>query len=221
MLLHAGWISIWRKQSSPDHRKHAFVPPVDPLLAADPDVQGAKIEVVGPLANQMRAPSGNAADPESLISTLSHGPGSNDPASNDGNAPAAQAPVSSAPASVDLVSGFRHVEPRRICHGQIRVGRYRDIPFEVPAHSSLPRLKGAYKDLAPSRNPGMMLLTNDQFHDFLRGQIGDAVSWNDGSSGTIDLALSPTHFQSQTYHLILRGSPGGIAVQADFTVSFE
>ena len=56
----------------------------------------------------------------------------------------------------------------------------------------------------------------------MRGNMGEAVFANDGSSGTIDLALSPTRVSSEKYHLLLRGLPAvAVPMEADFTVSFD
>lgn len=100
---------------------------------------------------------------------------------------------------------------------------YRDLPFEIPPHASLPRISGSYRELRGSaRNPGLLVLSEQQFRDFLRGNRGDAVFSNDGSSGTIDVALSPTYGQGQKYHLLLRNSSrGAVLTEADFTVSFD
>jgi hypothetical protein len=68
----------------------------------------------------------------------------------------------------------------------------------------------------------LLLLSDEQFRDFLRGNMGEAVFANEGSAGTIDVALSPTRAASQKYHLLLRNSaPVSVPVEADFTVSFD
>jgi hypothetical protein len=213
LYLHQGWQSIWQKQSTLPRPTQPYVPPVDPVLAADPDVQAAKMKVIGPLANQIRTPAGSP-DAGSIDETNPADPGQ----------PAPSTHPSTAPVSVDLVGGFRHVPPLRLFHGRMTVKGYRQLQFEVPAHSSFPRLKGSYKQLGGSatRDSGLLLLSDAQYQDFLHGQLGDAVAWNEGSSGTVDIALSPTHFQSQKYHLLLRNpSRGGIPVEVDFTVSFD
>lgn len=184
--------------------KQKYVPPIDPALAKDPAIQAAKIKVIGPLASQVQ-PQDDATDPTSN--------GSSETA----------APTSAAPANVDLVKGFRHLTPLHVFRGRIAVQGYRDLPFEVPQHASLPRVSGTYKQLGgPSRGTGLLLLSDQQFQDFLRGGMGDAVFANDSLSGVIDIALSPTYGIAQKYHLLLRGSPRlSIPVQADFTVSFD
>lgn len=199
--LHKGWQSVWHTQTVAG--KGQFVPPVDPALAKDPSVQAAKIKVIGPLASQVQG----AED-------------SRDPTSADTGQP--EVPVSASPADVDLVKGFRHLAPLHLFHGRISVQGYRDLQFEVPPHASFPRVQGSYKQLGNGRlrNAGLLLLSDEQFREFTHGNTADAVFTNEGSSGTIDVALSPTRISSQKYHLLLRGSPA-VNTEADFTVSFD
>lgn len=205
--LHKGWKSAWRKQQRPMAATQPYVPPVDPMLANDPDVKdAAKIKVIGPLASQLQ----NSAGPADLNML-------------DANEPAPAAPVNATPAGVDLVKGFRHLPPMRLFHGRMSVEGYRDLPFEVPAHASLPRIKGSYKQLGNGpRKAGLLLLSEQQFRDFLAGNLAEAVFSNDDSSGAIDIALSPTYVQSQKYHLVLHSSSrASLPMEADFTVSFD
>lgn len=202
--LHQGWNSIWHKQTTISV-KGRYVPPVDPVLAKDPSVQAAKIKVIGPLASQVQVPEDSP-----------------DSTSSDTAQP--EAPASAIPANVDLVKGFRKLPPLHLFRGQISVKGYRDIQFEVPPHASFPRVRGSYRQLGKgrSRNAGLLLLSDQQFREFMRGNMGEAVFAKDGSSGTIDLALSPTRVSSEKYHLLLRGSPAvAVPMEADFTVSFD
>jgi hypothetical protein len=202
--LHKGWKSIWHKQTTVAV-KGQYIPPVDPALARDPSVQAAKMKVIGPLASQVQVPE------ESPDST-----------SADTTQP--EATASATPANVDLVNGFRQLPPLHLFHGRISVKGHRDLQFEVPPHASFPRVLGSYKQLGNgrSRNAGLLLLSDDQFREFTRGNLGDAVLANDGSSGTIDIAPSPTRVSSQKYHLLLRASPAvTVPMEADFTVSFD
>lgn len=195
---------MWRKQTTVA-AKQAYVPPVDPALARDPSVQAAKMKVIGPLANEVQVPEAstnpNAAEPTEPVAT-----------------------ASAIPANVDLVNGFRELPPLHLFRGRISVQGYRDLQFEVPPHASFPRILGTYKQLGKgrSRNAGLLLLSDQQFREFMRGNMGEAVFANEGSSGTIDVALSPTRAASQKYHLLLRNSPAvSVPMEADFTVSFD
>jgi hypothetical protein len=105
----------------------------------------------------------------------------------------------------------------------VLVKGYRDLHFEVPAYASFPRVTGSYRTLgdAQSRKAGLLLLTDQQYRDFLEGTLGDPLSSSEAPSGMLDVALTPTRSHSEKYHLLLRGSSRGTAVQADFAVSFE
>jgi hypothetical protein len=204
IYLHKGWQSVWRKQPTVA-AKQAYVPPVDPALARDSSVQAAKMKVIGPLASNVQVPED-----------------STNPDSAEAIAPTAAA--SATPADVDLVNGFRQLPPLRLFHGRLSVRGYRDLQFDVPPHASFPRVLGSYKQLGNgrSRNAGLLLLSDDQFREFTHGNLGDAVFANQGSSGMLDVALSPTRVASQKYHLLLRNSaPVSVLVEADFTVSFD
>ena len=201
--LHRGWKSILHKQTTVA-AKGKYVPPVDPALAKDPS-QAAKMKVIGPLASQVQVPE----DSPDLTSADTAPP---------------EAAASATPADVDLVRGFRQLPPLHLFHGRLSVQGYRDLQFEVPPHASFPRVAGSYKQLGNkrSRNAGLLLLSDEQFREFTHGNLGDAVFSNDGSSGTIDVALSPTRVSSQKYHLLLRASPAvTVPMEADFTVSFD
>lgn len=204
--LHKLWKSAWRKQQHAIAGAKPSVPLIDPNLAKDPDIQAAKIKVIGPLASQMQDSAGTA-----------------DLNASDANAPVPAAPTNATPANVDLVNGFRHLPPLRLFRGRISVRRYRDLPFEVPAHASLPRITGSYKQLGSGNHKaGLLLLSEDQFRDFLAGTLADALFSNDDSSGVIDLALSPTYVRSQKYHLVLCSSARArVPMEADFIVSFD
>jgi hypothetical protein len=208
IFLLKGWKSVWHKQQKPVAAK-PYVPPVDPMLANDPDIKdAAKVKVIGPLANAVQDPAGSTEVGTAEVS----------------EAAPVGLPSAARPADVDLVKGFRQLPPVRLFKGRLSVKGYRDLPFDIPPHASLPRISGTYRELGGgfARNAGLLVLSDQQFRDFVRGNRGDAVFSNDGFSGTIDVALRPTYAQGQTYHLLLRNSSRvGVLTEADFTVSFD
>lgn len=217
VYLHKGWQSVWRREAAVVTKQPSFSV-IDPALAKDPSVQAAKIKVVGPLANKLQ-PS------ETDTETGSTDSNPLDPNSYEMNVSAARSrPSTGNPSNVDLVTGFHRMGPVHLFHGRILVQGYRDLQFEIPPHASLPRISGTYKNLSnvQARRSGVLLLSEQQFREFLRGGPSDAVLASEGLSGTIDVALSPTHLQSQKYHLLIRNSSAQrTPVQADFTISFE
>lgn len=199
--IHKGWKSVWRTQARVVSPK-AYVPPVDPMLAKDPSVEAAKLKVVGPLANQLR--STEDANLES--------------------AETSEPPVlrTATPSNVDLVRGFHHLTPIVLFHGRTSVQGFRDLQFEIPAHASFPRLVGNYEMRGSHRAAGLLVLSEPQFQEFMRGGFGDAVFTNDGPSGNVDVALSPTHAAGQKYHLVLHNSATRtVTTEANFKLSFE
>jgi hypothetical protein len=210
VYLHNGWQSVWRKQVIA-RPTQAYVPPIDPALARDPDIQAAKLKVIGPLAGKLQAPeeqpdfnSAEAGEPtqDSVTAT----------------------PVPATRSGADLVGRVKRLPPQHIFRGRLILQGYRDLPFEVPPHASFPRLSGTYKQLrnTQSRKAGLLVLSDQQFRDFMRGDSGEAVFASDGPSGIIEIALSPTRVDGQKYHLVIRNSPSvTVPVDANFTLSFE
>lgn len=227
MYLQAGWQSVWRRQSAAAHHPQTFFA-IDPNLAKDPSIAAAKLKVVGPLANATKAQDDTNADPnadEQLVPHVSEtapSPATEAPAPET-TAPS-PAPTLTAREKAELATRFQHQGTLRLFHGRMTVKGCRDLQFEVPAHSSFPRVTGSYQQLgaAQSQQAGLLLLNEAQYGDFLQGTLGDALSSSDAPSGTIDVALKPTQSRAEKYHLLLRGpKKAQISLSADFTVSFE
>ena len=139
-------------------------------------------------------------------------------------AASAPAPTLTERNKADLATRFQHQPTLRLFHGRLTVKGCRDLEFEVPAHSSFPRVTGSYRQLGAtqSRQAGLLLLNKAQYGEFLQGTLGDALSSSDAPSGTIDVALKPTRSRAEKYHLLLRGPRmAPISMSADFKVSFE
>jgi hypothetical protein len=208
--LHNGWQLVWRKQVI-GRPTQAYVPPIDPALARDPDIQAAKLKVIGPLAAKLQAPE---EQPDSNSAEAGEPTQASDTAT----------PVPATPSGADLVGRVKRLPPLHIFRGRLTVQGYRDLPFDVPPHASFPRLSGTYKQLrnTQSRKAGLLVLSDQQFRDFMHGDSGEAVFTSDGPSGIIEIALSSTRTDSQKYHLVIRNSASvSVPVDADFTLTFE
>lgn len=193
---------MWQHQAIIENHK-TYVPSIDPTLAQDPSVESAKLKVVGPLANQLQA---NGDDLSSD--------------SSEGNEVKAARTYTSA--NVDLVAGFHHLPTVTIFQGQTSVQGLRDVQFEIPPHVSFPRLVGSYNIRGNPRTAGVLLFSEQQFGDYVRNGLGDPVFSNEGCSGNVDVALSPTHAMGQKYHLVFRNAPARrVLAEAKFTLSFE
>jgi len=105
--------------------------------------------------------------------------------------------------------------------------------FEIPAHAAMPRLRGSYKSFATkvgiqadedSANVDFMVLTEDQYADFLRGSTADMLfSAPPSHDQNVDISLPPSLNQPERLYLVFRNTPGGDPkkiVQADLSVDF-
>ena len=75
-----------------------------------------------------------------------------------------------------------------------------------------------------SADVDFLILTRDQYDDFVHGRAGAALfSLDTSHDQDVNVTLPGYQDQPQKYYLVFRNSPGGEAkklVQADFTVDF-
>ena len=120
-----------------------------------------------------------------------------------------------------------------VLHKDFTVGTSAAFPFEIPAHSALPRLRGSYKCFVTSvgvqsqqsaTNVDFLVMTDEQYADFTHGDNASVLfSANSSHDERIDINLPPTMSTPQKYYLVFRNTPGGEAkkaVRADFSVDF-
>ncbi len=133
----------------------------------------------------------------------------------------------------DRVARSPAASSQTILHKTFSFSTSATFPFEVPAHIAIPRLHGNYKSFVkqigtPSDDDGanvdFLILTEDQYADFVHGHAGEPLFSADPSNDQdVNVSLPPSDDRPQKYYLIFRNSPGGAAkklVQADFTVDF-
>jgi hypothetical protein len=108
-----------------------------------------------------------------------------------------------------------------------------NFPFEVPAHLAMPHLHGNYKSFTnqlgvqsndDTANVDFLILSEDQYADFVHGHAGEAIFSADASHDQeVSLSLPFTQDQPGKYYLVFR-NPAGVQtkkiVQADFTLDF-
>jgi hypothetical protein len=138
------------------------------------------------------------------------------------------------------VSAFDHVDTKRVepihfLHKTFPVKKYVPFEFEVPPHSTIPRLHGTFKSFV--RRPGednlsdesadvdFILMNPEQYQDFLRTHGGGTAlhTVEPTHDHEVEFLLSPTKADSEKYYIVFNNSPGGVAlkyVQADFMLSF-
>jgi hypothetical protein len=123
-----------------------------------------------------------------------------------------------------------------ILHQTFGVAGIVNLPFEVPAHASNPQLRGTYKSFlnqpgaqASDADVEFLLLTEQQYGEFLRGQASEAVfAAEDAHDQEVNTSLPPTRDQAVKYFLVFRNNrhaagkreTGKTFVQADFRVDF-
>lgn len=186
------------------------VPLIDPNLAKDPSIDGAKIKAIGPLATAMKDQDEATAVPNGESANLDSG---------QDTAVAPQVP----PSPFDLV-GHDDQAPRHF-HASFRVSRYRYFRLVVPAHSTSPRLHGSFTSSAAGRRAekaDFLVFEADQFNNYVRLGDGAAVFSDESSNGIIDVLLKPTIFDARQYFLVF-SSPDNQnrTVTADLTATFD
>ena len=119
-----------------------------------------------------------------------------------------------------------------ILHKSFAVSTSAAFPFEIPAHAAMPHLRGNYKSFVTklgvqsnedSANVDFLVLTDDQYADFVSGGRGALFSVDASHDQGVDIDLPPSLNQPKKYYLIFRNTSGGDAqkvVQADLTVDF-
>ena len=142
--------------------------------------------------------------------------------------------VAYTPTAADHVGGSPVGTSRPILHQTFKILKAVDLPFEVPAHAASPQLRGTYHSFLPAaKTPQLeddaedsavecLLLTDQQFTEFLHGRSTDAIFSADGSRDqAVNATMPPTLDQPAKYHLVFRnGARTKMFVQADFRVDF-
>jgi hypothetical protein len=120
---------------------------------------------------------------------------------------------------------------RRILHQTFAIRGTVKVPFEVPAHASMPQLRGTFRSFLNQAEASdaaadveFLLLTQRQYADLARGNNGDAVFVAEGSHDQeVNLPLAPTVDEAVKYYLVFRNNSRGAGkkvVQADFRIDF-
>jgi hypothetical protein len=128
-----------------------------------------------------------------------------------------------------------HVKPINFLHKTFALKKTASFEFQVPAHTSLPRVHGTFQSSVPrpggeslsddDANVDLVLLNADQYSDFSHGRgEGTALYTVEPTHDhEVDFLLAPTQEDSVTYYVVFRNSPGGAPnkqVQADFSLTF-
>jgi hypothetical protein len=120
-----------------------------------------------------------------------------------------------------------------IVHKTFAISSTAKFLFEVPPHATSPQLHGTYHSFAKvsgvqsgdeNGDIDLLLMNDQQYADFLRGNVADVVYSVDSSHDQdVSLGLPATRDRPVQYYLVFRNtasSPGKKVVQADFQVDF-
>ena len=202
-------------------RRVALVAPAQPQVAENPVYKEAQeaqktVAFTGPLADYVSRRRGSQEGEEAnQVATLQ------------------VVPVK--PSASDHVGGSVVGTSMPILQTTFCVRAAVQVPFEVPAHAASPRLKGSYRSfrkMAGVENAeagaeiALLVLNDQQFHDFLNGRAGEAAfAADDARQQEVNTGLPPTMNQAQNYHLLFLNNSKGKEkekefVQADFRMEF-
>lgn len=133
------------------------------------------------------------------------------------------------PTASDHVGGSVVGSTIPILHKTFGVRSAVQLPFEVPAHASTPRLRGTYECSARQSENGnsgveLLVFNEEQYAEFLHRRSGDATfSAEEAPAGEVTVSLPPTMNQAARYHLVFcsHSHQGGRKlVKADFRMEF-
>jgi hypothetical protein len=103
--------------------------------------------------------------------------------------------------------------------------------FVIPPHTVSPRLHGSFQSLikhstsddAREAQIELMLLSAQQYDDFIHGRPGESTFELQSSSHTVDFLLPAAHDKPQEYHLVFRdpAERPKLFVKAEFAVNAE
>ena len=136
------------------------------------------------------------------------------------------------PVASDHVGGSVVGTSLAILKDKFRVAGTVDVPFEVPAHASMPQLHGTFRSYVqvsgkPSNDTeadvDFRLLNDQEFARFVNGQPSEALFSADATHDQeVNETLPPTLSRPAKYHLVFVNESHGAkkVVQPDFRIDF-
>jgi len=145
--------------------------------------------------------------------------------------PQTMRPIAYKPSALDHVGDSPVGTSNTILHKTFKVAGAVDVPFEIPAHASCPRLRGTYRSYLQGAQSGddsadveFLLLNAQQFDDFLKGRPSEALfAAESAHDGEVNFTMPVTLDKPVKYYLVFRNdSPREKrkVMQADFRVDF-
>jgi hypothetical protein len=136
------------------------------------------------------------------------------------------------PVASDHVGGSVVGSSVAILKNKFRLASVVDVPFEVPAHATMPQLHGTFRSfIQPDGKPSsdthadvdFRLLNEEEFSQFVNGRPSEALFSADATHDQeVNATLPPTLNQPVKYHLVFVNDTRATkkVVQPDFRVDF-
>lgn len=136
------------------------------------------------------------------------------------------------PVASDHVGGSVVGSSVCILKNKFRLASVVDVPFEVPAHASMPQLHGTFRSfIQPDGKPSsdthadvdFRVLNEEEFSQFVNGQPSEALFSADATQDQeVNATLPPTLNEPVKYHLVFVNDSRATkkVVQPDFRVDF-
>lgn len=193
---------------------------------------GAEIKAAPLIEQARKAQQASSGTQDSQPGTTLAGPlaqymGKEDSAKSDNIERISYTPVAS-----DHVGGSVVGTSLTVLKEKFRVGRIVDVPFEVPAHASMPQLHGTFRSfIQPNEKPSsdtaadvdFQLLNEPEFAQFVGGQPTEALFSADATHDQeVNVTLPPTLSKPAKYHLVFVNDSRATkkVIQPDFWIDF-
>lgn len=181
-------------------------------------------------AKRARQASADAQDSQSSV-TLA-GPLAQYMSKEDGSKSEKIETITYTPVASDHVGGSVVGTSIAILKDKFRLAGVVDVPFQVPAHASMPQLHGTFRSFVqvsgkPSSDTqsdvDFRLLNEEEFSHFLSGQPSEALFSADATHDQeVNASLPPTLGHPAKYHLVFMNETRSTkkVIQPDFRIDF-
>ena len=198
--------------------------------------EGAEIKAA-PLIEQARRAQQASSDPQNsqpgvtLAGPLAQYVAKQESSKTDSKADNIET-ITYTPVASDHVGGSVVGTSITVLKDKFRLAAVVDVPFDVPAHASMPQLHGTFRSfIQPNGKPSsdtqadvdFRLMNEEEFSQFVTGQPGDALFSADATHDQeVNASLPPTLNKPAKYHLVFVNASRATkkVIQPDFRIDF-
>jgi hypothetical protein len=189
----------------------------------------------GPLIEQAKraqqAASGSQESQPTLAGPLAQYMAKEESAKTDSKSETIET-INYTPVASDHVGGSVVGTSLTVLKEKFRLASVVDVPFEVPAHASMPQLHGSFRSfIQPNGKPSsdtqaevdFRLMNEEEFSAFVSGKPGDALFSADATHDQeVNASLPPTLNKPARYYLVFVNDSRATkkVVQPDFRIDF-